>query len=110
MHCALSVVFLTALFKDEEQKVGLSVPIPALNALQDSLVLWEMSLCAVIGVGGKYGRKGVCTVFLKIRGWAGTGRLSRATFISPHAMFAWGWLSIFFWFLGGLSCGPKLLH
>lgn len=67
MYCALSVIVLTTLFKDGEQKVGLSAAVPVLNGLQESLVLWEMSLCVVIGAGGKKrGRKSICAVLLKI--------------------------------------------
>lgn len=73
------IVFL-AHFKDVEQKVGFSVTFVVLNGLQERCALWERFMCVVIGGGGKYGRKGVCTVLFERCGWAGTGRLSRAAF------------------------------
>lgn len=66
------MIVFTAHFKDVEQKVGFSVACVVLNGLQERFVLWERSMCVVIGIGGKYGRKDVCTVLFER--WMGRHR------------------------------------
>lgn len=72
MFCALSVIVFTAHFKYVEQKVGFSVAFVVLNGLQERFVLGETSTCVVIGAGGKYERKDVCTVLFER--WMGRHR------------------------------------
>lgn len=81
MYCTLSVICFTALFKDGEQNVGLSVTVPVLNGLEERLVLWEMATCDRSCGGKSVGKTVSALVLLKICGWTGTGRLSGATFI-----------------------------
>ena len=46
------MIVLTILFKDGEQKIGLSVALTVLNGLQETLVLWETSMCGDRSWGG----------------------------------------------------------
>lgn len=47
------MIDLSALFKDGEQRAGLSVTLPVLNGLEERLVLWEMATCGDRSRGGK---------------------------------------------------------
>lgn len=59
LYCALSVVVLTVLFKDGKQKV---VAIAVLSGLQERLILWEMSMCVVMGPRGEHVGERVCAL------------------------------------------------
>lgn len=68
------MIVFTAHFKDVEQKVGFSVAFVVLNGLQERFVLWERSMCLVIGaVGSMGGRVSVFSYLRDVDGQAQVG-------------------------------------
>lgn len=96
LYCTSSVIYLTALFKDGEQKAELSVTVPVLNGLEERLVLWEMATCGDRSCGGKsVWKESVCTCLTQDM-WMDRHREAQWSYIYMivHTEFAWRRLSI----------------
>lgn len=83
------MIVFAAHFKDVEQKVGFSVAFVVLNGLQERFVLWERSMCVVIGAGGGMG--GRVSVLSYVRDVDGPAQVGSAELHCVTTLYAFTW-------------------